>query len=193
MPMCHTGTPAQAEGDLKPLRSVGQPALDAVGPMPYPVVNTLLDAAFPKGALNYWKSTFLRELSDDAIGMLIAAYADVPSPMSCIVIEHLHGAVTRVPVDATAFPHRDPGFNVLVLGQWLDPSESSANLAWTLATYQALQPWSRGGGYMNYFSADDATRTPAAYGPNLDRLRALKRRLDPDNVFHLNQNVLPSD
>ncbi len=191
LPMCHAGDAAQAIDDVKPLRTIAEPALDVIGPIPYPTVNTLLDAGFPKGAFNYWKSTFLSELNDEAVDVLVAAYEQVPSAMSCIVVEHLHGAATRVPVEATAYPHRRAGFNVLVLGQWADPTQSSTNIAWAKETHEALQPWSTGGTYVNYMSADDSARVSAAYGSNLARLAELKRQYDPSNVFHLNHNIDP--
>ena len=103
---CHLGTPAEAERDLAPLRSFATPLDVELGPMEYTIVNSLLDEAYPFGALNYWKSSFLRELSDDAIDAIVAAFGDCPSPASAFVLENLHGQVTRVPVEATAVPHR---------------------------------------------------------------------------------------
>ena len=112
--------------------------------------------------------------------------------MSGIAIEHFHGAVTRVPVAATAVPHREPSFNVLVAGVWNDPTADEANAAWARATYEALDPFLVGRRYVNYLSADDSAATPDAYGGNLTRLAELKRRFDPDNVFRVNQNIRPA-
>jgi FAD/FMN-containing dehydrogenase len=164
-----------------------------VGPMPYPVVNTLLDAGFPKGALNYWKSNFVRSLDDELIERAIAAFSACPSPMSGIVIEHFHGAVTRIPVAATPVPHREPGYNLLIAAEWLDPSATDANIAWTRDTYAALTPHFVDRRWLNYLGADEAAdAVQAAYGPNYARLAQVKRTYDPDNRFRLNQNIVPA-
>ncbi len=114
LPVCHSGDSATGEALVAPLRNVGTPAVDLIGPMPYPVMNTLLDAGFPKGARNYWRSAFFKELSADVVGVLVDAFEQVPSPMSGMFIEHFHGAVTRIDPTATAFPHREPGFNIVL-------------------------------------------------------------------------------
>ena len=116
--------------------------MDVIGPMPYSVVNTLFDAGFPADALNYWKSNFLSGLSDDAIDTMVARFAECPSPMSGLLLEHFHGAATRVAPTATAFPHRTPGFNMLVAGEWMDPAQTAVNTDWTRGTYAAMSPHS---------------------------------------------------
>ena len=157
--------------------------------MPYPAVNAMLDDGFPRGARYYWKSGFVAALGDGVIDALVEGFAACPSAMTGIAIEHFHGAVTRVPVDATAVPHREATFNVLIAGVWNDPAGDEANAAWARATYEALAPFLVGRRYVNYLSADDSAATPDAYGGNLTRLAELKRRYDPDNVFRLNQNI----
>ncbi len=119
---CHCGSLADGERAMRPLKQFGSPVLDAVGPMPYVQLNGMLDAAYPKGALNYWKSNFLAELSDAAIDTMIACFARCPTPMGQLLLEHVHGAAVRVGVGDTAFPHRAEGYNFLVLSQWTDPS-----------------------------------------------------------------------
>src|SRR6516164_7010059 len=121
---CHCGTLEAGERAMQLLKQFGSPVLDALGPMPYCQLNGMLDAAYPRGALNYWKSSFLARLSDDAIDTMIESYARCPSPMSQLLIEHFHGAATRVAVGDTAFPLRTEGYNFLVLGQWTEPSMS---------------------------------------------------------------------
>lgn len=192
-PICHSGDPAAAEAELAPLRNGDvKPALELIGEVPYPIVNTLLDASFPKGAWNYWKSAFFTELSDAAIETMIEAYAKAPSDMSLLTVEWVHGEATRVPPTATAFPHREEGFNCLILGQWADPAETDANVAWARETFEALRPFMAERRYVNYLSADDGGFVRQAYGENWERLVALKRTWDPHNVFHLNQNIPPS-
>jgi FAD/FMN-containing dehydrogenase len=192
-PMCHCGhDPDRAEADVKPLRSFRAPALDTVDRLPYPAINTMLDAAFPAGTFNYWKSAFLRELSPDAIAVLVDAFARCPSPMTSIVIVHYHGATSRVSPTATAFPHRGPAFSPVILTQWIDAADTDANIAWTQETFDALRPYTTARVYVNNLSADDAEFVTTAYGPNWARLVELKRRYDPDNIFHLNHNINPA-
>ena len=192
LPLCHCGDLAQAEADLAPLRQFGPPLLDLVQPMPYPMVNTMLDDAFPKGALNYWKSAFFTELSDAAIETMIEAFKAVPSIMTGMLIEHFHGAMCRVDATATAFPFREPGYNLVMTGQWSDPADTAANLAWVRDTFAALEPYTAPKAYVNYLGDDESARVASAYGPNLDRLVEIKRRYDPENLFRLNHNIDPA-
>lgn len=192
---CHVGPEEQAEAELAPMRAFGTPVVDALVRKSYNEVNSQYDFGFPDGALNYWKSSFLTGLPDAAIDRMVSAYAAVPSPMSVILLEDLHGAVTRVPVEATAVPHRSEGFNLLIPSVWLDPDETQRNVDWTRATYASLAPFTREGRYVNYLDDDEAEQGPdpvrAAYGVNYDRLVAIKTTYDPDNIFHLNFNIPP--
>jgi len=156
------------------------------------VVNTLLDGGFPAGALNYWKSAFLTHLSDDVIAIVLDAYANVPSPMSAIILEHLHGQATRVAPTATAYPWRDEGYSVLIIAQWADPADTQTNIGWAQTLMQQLRPHLSEHRYMNYMSADDAGLVHEAYGPNYARLVDIKRTYDPTNLFRLNQNIDPA-
>ena len=191
--VCHVGPPTQAEKDLAPLREFGSPVLAEVGPMPYPVMNTLLDDGFPRGALVHWKSSFLSGLEDGFIEAAISAFSAAPSPMSAILLENFHGAVTRVGVTDTAVPHREPGYNLLVSAVWTDPAANEENVAWARGTHESFRPYLAERRWLNYLSDDDAAdAVRAAYGPNYDRLVEIKRRYDPDNVFHLNHNIDPA-
>jgi FAD/FMN-containing dehydrogenase len=192
MVVFHSGEDAEAERDLEPFKSWGSPLVVEVGPMPYPVMNTLLDEGFPAGALNYWLSSFTRGLPDELIDIAVERFGTVPSPMSAILFEHFHGAVTRVGATETAVPHRDEGWNLLMPSVWTDAADTEANIAWSRETFAAMRPHFGSGRWLNYLGddqADDAIR--AAYGPNYDRLAEVKRRYDPDNVFHLNHNIVP--
>jgi FAD/FMN-containing dehydrogenase len=191
LPLCHSGALGQAEADLAPLRRFGPPMLDLVEPMPYPVVNTMLDDGFPKGALNYWRSAFFTELSDAAVQTMVDAFEATPSIMTGMVIEHFHGAVCRVDPAATAYPFREPGYNLVLAGQWSDPADTEANLRWIRDTFAALEPYTAPRVYVNYLADDESARVANAYGPNLDRLVEIKRRFDPDNLFRLNHNIDP--
>ena len=188
----HTGDPVEAERDLEPFKRWGSPLVVEVGPMPYPVMNTILDGGFPAGALNYWLSSFTRGLPDELIDTAVERYATVPSPLTPILFEHFHGAVTRVGVTETAVPHREQGWNLLIPSVWRDAADSETNIAWSRETFAAAEPHFGNGRWLNYLGddqAEDAIR--AAYGPNYDRLVEVKRRYDPDNVFHLNHNIAP--
>jgi FAD/FMN-containing dehydrogenase len=190
--LCHAGDPDTAARELAPFLSFGSPVMTQVGPMPYPQMNTLLDAGYPTGSLNYWLSSFTRGLPDALIDAALERFASVPSSMTAILFEHFHGAVTRVAPTATAVPHREPGWNLLIPSVWTEPTATTTNIQWTRETYAALAPHLAARRWLNYLGddqAEDAVR--AAYGPNYDRLRELKRRYDPANVFHLNHNIAP--
>ena len=190
--VCHAGDDAdRAEADVRPLRRFGSPAADMIQRMPYPVVNTGVNWLFPRGALSYWKSAFFSELSDPAVEVMAEAITQAPSELCALAVEDFHGAVTRVAATATAYPHREPGYNLLLISQWTDPAQTDAGVAWARATFDALSPYMAERSYTNYLPADDHDRVRQAYGPNYERLVALKRRYDPDNLFRLNQNIDP--
>src|SRR4051794_34658056 len=188
----HAGDPEAAERELAPFKAFGSPLMAEVGPMPYPVMNTLLDGGFPKGALNYWLSSFTQGLPDALIDTAVERFASTPSPMTSILFEHFHGAVTRVGPTETAVPHREAGWNLLVPSVWTDLADTDANIHWTRETHAALKPHLSSRRWLNYLGddqGDDAVRD--AYGRNYARLREIKRRYDPANVFHLNHNIAP--
>lgn len=189
---CHCGPLAEGEEAMRSLKQFGSPILDGVGPMPYSDVNSMPDASFPKGALNYWKSNFLIELSDAAISTIIKCFAECPTTMSQLLLEHVHGAATRIPSDATAFVHRKEGYNFLALAQWTDPDATDRCIAWARTTYQRMQPFFAPGRYVNYLGDDEmGGSVAAAYGSNYARLQQIKARYDPDNLFRMNQNIQP--
>ena len=125
------------------------------------------------------------------IDTMLERFATVPSPMSAILLEHFHGAVTRVGPTETAVPHRDEGWNLLLPSVWVDPSDTDANVSWTKDTFAALSEHFSGGRWLNYLGDDQDDAIRSAYGPNYDRLVEVKRRYDPENVFHLNHNIAP--
>jgi FAD/FMN-containing dehydrogenase len=190
---CHAGQRADAERDVRPLLEWGEPVAVEFGPMPYPVMNTLLDDQYPAGSLNYWKSTFTHGIDDDLIDALVERFPSSPSPWAAILFEHFHGAVTRVGPEETAVPHRAPGYNLLIPSVWRDPEATDANIAWTRDVFAASEPFRADGRWLNYFIDDeDSDALDAAYGPNRRRLAEVKRRYDPENTFHLNQNIAPA-
>lgn len=188
----HCGSLADGEAAIRPLKAFGPPVMDAMGPIPYCALNALFDPGLPKGALNYWKSQFLTDLSDDCIATMLEHFAAAPSPMSQIVIEHFHGAASRVPVPDTACAMRITGFNVVLISQWTDPRDTEKNVTWCRDFYAALAPYLATFRYLNYLDHDDGNELAAnAYGPNYSRLRDLKTKYDPENFFHTNVNIRP--
>ncbi len=193
VPVCYVGSPESAEERLRPLRSHPAVAADLVRPMSYCEVQTMFDAGFPFGRLNYWKSSFLRDLPDDAITTLVAFFKAVPSPFSAVAIEPFGGAVARVGVEETAFAHRQARFSVVIVGMWTDPADSATNIRWSRELWSAMQPFSTEAVYVNYLDTDEADRVQAAYdAATYRRLRLVKDRYDPENFFRMNQNIAPT-
>jgi FAD/FMN-containing dehydrogenase len=188
----HCGSLPDGEAAVRPIKAFGPPVMDAMGPIPYCDQNGLLDAAFPKGALSYWKANFLTDLSDDAIRVLVDRFDACPSPLSQIVVEHFHGAASRVPVDATACSMRVTGFNVAIIAQWNEAKDTERCTAWCRDTHAALKPFLAPMRYVNYLEDDAGDAAAEVYGANYPRLRALKTKYDPDNFFHTNVNIKPA-
>jgi len=192
---CYCGPVEQGERVLRPLRQFGPPAADQIATIPYVQLQGLLEAGFPPGLQNYWKSSFLRDLGDEAIAVAIEAFRHVPSPSSAIAFEQLGGAMSRVGENDSAFGHRNAPFNFLVVSSWPDPADNSKHIGWTRSLAEAMQPFSAGGVYVNYLEheADEGRdRIRAAYGPaKYERLLALKKKYDPGNLFRINQNIRP--
>lgn len=188
---CWAGPLEEGEQALKPLRDVAPVVAEHVGPMPYPALNSAFDGLVPPGLQHYWKANFVRTLSDDAIAAHLSHGPRVPVVNSTVHIYPINGAAQRVAPDATAFGHRDATFATVIAGMWPDPAQNDANTAWVRDYYAATAPHSEEGGYVNFAAGDDQDRVAANYGANFDRLRTVKRAYDPDNVFHLNQNIAP--
>ena len=170
MAICHCGQdPERAEADLRPLRTFGSPIADMVQRVPYPAANTGLDWLFNPGTLSYWKSAFFSELSDAAIAVLHDAFERAPTDLCALAIEDFHGAVTRVEPTATAYPHREPGHNLLLISQWTDPADTDRGIAWARTTFEELGPHMAERSYTNYLPADDHDRVR----------RGLRRQLRP--------------
>ena len=195
--VCHSGPLAEGERIVKPLRTFGPLLMDQIGPIPYTAAQQLIDGFYPFGLQNYWKSSFLKTISDEAIDTMVAYCAKRPSPICHGLIEHqLGGAVSRADREATAFGHRDVEYSFLSIGVCADPAEAEKCSRWAREFWDAMQPCSTGGVYVNYLGREvdeGAERIKAAYGPEkYARLVALKNKYDPTNLFRLNQNIKPS-
>ncbi len=189
---CWCGDLDEGEKYLRPMREFGPPLVDAVQPIPFPQMQTLFDDAFPDGNQNYWKSTFVNELSDEAIDLLVEHANAVPSPLSILIVELYGGAMARVGADETAFAHRTSDYDIGILSQWTDPADTATNIAWTRGVYDALQPHASGAFLLNFLGQEDDAVIRAAFGSNYDRLAELKRKYDPANFFRNNQNIIPA-
>lgn len=193
--VCYTGSLDAGERVLRPLREFGPPLADQIRPMAYGEVQTLLDAATVRGRRYYIKSSFMRSISDEAIDTLIDRFATVPSPLTLTFFQQLGNAANRVGAQETAFSHRDALCEWGCLSSWLDPTADGANIRWTRELAEVMQPFSSGGAYitqMGVEAEEGAERIKAAYGPNYDRLVALKNKYDPTNLFRHNQNIRPT-
>jgi len=190
--VCWSGDIAAGERALKPLRSFGPPLVDAVQPLPFPAMQQLLDGAFPEGTCNYWKSTFVKELSDAAIDLIVAHANRAQSPMSATVIEYYAGAANHVGESDTAFAQRRAEYDVGIMAQWTSPAEAEQHTAWARAFSDALKPHSSHAWLLNFVGEENQDTIRAAFGNNYDRLAQLKKKYDPTNFFSLNQNVKPA-
>jgi FAD/FMN-containing dehydrogenase len=189
----YDGPLSEGEEAVRPFRELGPPMDDGIRPMSYLEVQQIF-AEVPFGLQNYWKGHFLPDLPDEAVEAVVSGFADVTSSHSVVLIEAPHGAASRVDPDATAYSQRHARFNVSALSIWEDPAEQDLHISWARRFTDAIRPFSKGGVYVNYLG-DDAARPDvmAAYGPEkYARLSAIKRRYDPDNLFHFNQNIPPA-
>ena len=188
---CYCGDVAKGEQVLKSLRSFGSPMVDEIQTMPFPQMQTLLDPAFPDGNQNYWKSTFLRELSDDAIAVLVEHANRALSPLTGVTIEYYGGAASRIGVSETAFAQRHAQYSLVIVAQWTDPGESPRQVEWARSLADSMRPFSSGAYVLNFLGEEGEDTIKAAFGLNYERLMAVKKKYDPTNFFCLNQNIKP--
>ena len=190
---CWSGPESDAAAVLKPLRDAGPVVAEHVGSMPYPALNSAFDALLPPGLQHYWKADFVKELTDDAIPLHVEHGSQVPVVNSTVHLYPIDGAVQQVQPDETAFAYRDVSFACVIAGMWPDPADNEANTKWVRDYWSAIHPYSgTDGGYVNFMGDDDQNRVEANYGGNYERLSKIKAKYDPDNLFHLNQNIQPA-
>ena len=144
------------------------------------------------GRQHYWKSSWLKHLSDEAIEVMIRFVAEMPSPISGVGLQQMHGAASRVAPAATALPHRDEHYDFLILSQWADATDSEENMRWTRRLFEEMEPFFEKGVYVNNLGEEGEDRVREAYGERYERLVALKDKYDPTNLFRLNQNIRPT-
>jgi FAD/FMN-containing dehydrogenase len=189
--VCYSGDVKDGERVAKPLRDFGKPIADIIGPMPFVAWQTILDPLLAPGMRNYWKSHDFHDVSDGLIDTLIAHARKIPDPQTEIAFAQLGEGVTKVPKDATAYTHRDAAFVMNVHGRWDNPADDAKCIAWARELFQAATPFATGGAYVNFLTQEEQGRVKLAYGSNYDRLVKLKMKYDPNNLFRINQNILP--
>ena len=188
----YNGSLADGERILEPARTFGGPIVDTVAPMPYAQRQTLIDDLGVHGIRRYWKSGFLEDLSDTFIDLIAERATRLPSPLSVIGIFNVHGAAGRVDPGTTAFGLRGNRWDFDIISQWTDPAEDEEQVRWTRGLWTEVEPYAAGGVYVNHIAEDEPERVHAAFGPNYERLLAVKNRYDPTNLFRLNHNIKPT-
>jgi FAD/FMN-containing dehydrogenase len=183
---------AKAEETFKPIRAFKKPALDLVGPLPQPALQSMFDALYPPGLQWYWRADFVNELSDAAIAQHIRFGEALPSMHSTMHLYPINGAASRVGKSETAWNYRDANWAQVMVGVDPDPANNDKIIAWTKSYYDALHPYSAGGAYVNFMMDEGEERVKATYGDNYERLVAIKNKYDPNNLFRVNQNIRPS-
>ncbi len=189
---CYSGPLDKGEEVIRPLKFLGPPVQDLLGPMPYVAQQRIFDGGFPAGSYYYTKADFLADLTDEVIEVFAEYAATKPSPLSGILVQTACGAASRVASNAMAFPHRTFPYAPVIVSQWLEAADSEKNISWARNCWRALQSFAGGGVYVNDLSHDDEDRVRIAYGANYERLAALKKKYDPDNFLRLNPNIKPT-
>jgi hypothetical protein len=188
---CYTGAHDRADEVLEPVRTFGSPLVVGLQPMPFSVLQSAFDELNPAGLQQYWRADFFNEISDAAIEVHVEYGKQLPTGLSAMHLHPIDGAASRVPGEATAFAYRDGGWAGVIIGVDPDPANAGLISRWARDYGQALHPTSAGGGYVNFLMNEGPDRIKAAYRGNYGRLAQIKRRYDPDNTFHINQNIQP--
>ncbi|MDA1129314.1 MAG: FAD-binding oxidoreductase [Chloroflexi bacterium] len=192
---CYNGPIAEGEAYIKPLRELGTPIADLVGPMNYEDLQALTDAALVPGRQYYEKSHFMKEISDEAIDLMVEHFAESTAALPVILLQQVGNAVLRVANDATAYSHRDGVYNCLIIPVWDDPGETEIHRKWCRDLWEALEPYGTGGIYVNNIGReedDSEALVRSSYGSNYLRLAEIKKQFDGDNLFRHNQNIRPA-
>lgn len=187
---CWAGQPEGADEVLAPFRAL-EPALDGVGEIPYPAIQTAFDALYPAGLQNYWRGHVFDELSDEAVERHVDGAGRLPTPLSGVLVYPIDGAAARVGASETAWAHRRARFSEVIFGTDPDPAKFDDLRSWTVEFWEALTPYASEGAYVNFIGQDGEERVRPSYGGNYERLAELKGKYDPENVFHVNQNIPP--
>jgi FAD/FMN-containing dehydrogenase len=188
---CYTGDLSKAEQVFEPIRNFKKAALDFVGPMPLPVLNSLFDALMPPGLNWYWKADFVNELNDEAIDIHLKYGSEMPTPLSTMHLYPINGEAAKPGNSDTAWNYRGATWAMVMAGIDPDPANNDKISKWAKDYWEALHPYSAGGAYVNFMMEEGEDRIKATYGDNYERLAAIKAKYDPDNLFRVNQNIKP--
>jgi FAD/FMN-containing dehydrogenase len=188
---CYTGPAEKADEVFKPIRSYRKTAIDFAGPIQYPALQSMFDALYPAGLQWYWKNDFFKHYTDDAIDLHVKYGKLLPTPHSTMHIYPTNGAATRIGNHETAWGYRNANFTQVIVGVDPDPANNKLMIDWANKYYQDLHPYSLGGGYVNMIMDEGQEGVKKAYGDNYTRLAKIKAKYDPNNLFHVNQNILP--
>src|SRR5256886_3398698 len=190
----YAGPMEKAEETFEPIRTFKKPALDFVGPLPHPPLQSMFDALYPPGLQWYWRADFVNEINDDAIAQYIRFGEALPTMHSTMHLYPINGAASRVGKTDMAWNYRDAKWAEVIVGVDPDPANNEKIISWTKNYYDALHPYSAGGAYVNFLMGDEGEeRVKKSYGDNYDRLVAIKKKYDPDNFFRVNQNIKPKE
>jgi FAD/FMN-containing dehydrogenase len=189
---CYAGPLAKADDIFRPIRAFALPALDLVGPLPYPALQSMFDVLYPPGLQWYWRADFVQELSDEAIARHVQYGTRLPTLHSTMHLYPINGAAHRVSSQDTAFSYRDATWAQVIVGVDPDPTHKAQIMAWTRDYWEALHPYAAGGAYVNFLMEEGQERIRASYRDNYDRLVLIKNKYDPTNLFRVNQNILPT-
>ncbi len=189
---CCTAAPEKAEKLTRPMRSVGKPALDHVGPVPFPVLQSLFDPLLPPGLQWYWRADFVKAFGKEAIAAHVAQASRMPAGLSQVHMYPIDGAAHRPAAKDTAFSYRDANFALVIVG--VDPKPENAPMItqWCKDYFDAVHPFSSGGAYVNFMMDEGQERVKASFRDNYERLASLKKKYDPANFFRVNQNIRPA-
>lgn len=191
----YCGDPGEGERFVKPLREFGELLFDISGPKKYTEIQSMFDSPLPQGSmLCYFTSLYLDKFDDEVVDLLIQSFNGRPAKLVPYVIQDLRGASMRVPADKTAFGDRSAPYLLELNSGWLDPSESEHNISWTRERMKKFRPFSSGRGYLNHtgLNEEGEVMVKRTYGKNYDRLRQIKKKYDPGNLFRINQNIKPA-
>jgi FAD/FMN-containing dehydrogenase len=189
---CCAAPQAKAEEIFKPIRAFKKPALDLVGPLPQPALQSMFDPIYPPGLQWYWRADFVNELSDSAIAEHVRFANALPSWQSTMHLYPINGAAGRVGNSETAWSYRKANWAQVMVGVDPDPANKEKITKWTKDYYDALHPFSAGGAYVNFMMEEGEDRIKATYGANYERLVEIKDKYDPKNLFRVNQNIRPT-
>jgi FAD/FMN-containing dehydrogenase len=188
---CYVGPVEEGERVVEPLRAYGNPVEDRITTLPYVQIQSAGDSLFPRGRRYYWKAQFMREISDQAIDVLLTSYAAAPKE-SLVVFQQVGGAIARVPIAESPYGNRDALYDCFPISIWDNPADDEVHMRWARDLWEAMRPFSTGGVYANNLGEEGSERIQAAYGANYPRLANIKKKYDPTNFFRLNQNIRPA-